>query len=74
VRELEARRQTASRDRTVPNIARAENLFSLPPDCMFPTDTPGACSSQTLLSIGELTGLLQLCIAVLHETKPDDEE
>ena len=40
---------------------------------MFPTDTPGACSSQTLLSIGELTGLLQLCIAVLHETKPDDE-
>ena len=54
-------------------ISHAPKSFLLPPDCMFPTDTPGACSSQTLLSIGELTGLLQLCIAVLHETKPDDE-
>jgi hypothetical protein len=35
VRELEARRQTASRDRTVPNIARAEIFFRYRPIACF---------------------------------------
>jgi len=35
VRELEARRQTASRDQTAPNIARGEILFRYRPIACF---------------------------------------
>jgi hypothetical protein len=47
VRELEARRQTASRDQTAPHIARAEILFRYRPIACFRLILP-ACARVRL--------------------------